>query len=162
MTWEVIVRLHRNVDDGGMRTNHASTRPAAAEDPADPVRRVLVIDAGICALSGGILLAAAVPIARSADLAAPTIVWVLGTFLLLLGLELAVLSRAPTRWARLGAVVTGMGDLVWVGGSVAVVATAGLPGWATAAVLAQAAVVLAVAGAKRVALSRPHPARSAP
>lgn len=132
-------------------THHLEAAPAPAVLD-DPVRRILAIDAGLCLAGGAVLLAAAAPIADRADLAAPTFVRVLGAFLLVLGVDLVLFARAPQRWARLGAGLTAVGDVAWATGSVALVLTAELPGWANAAVLAQAVAVLAVGATKSAAL----------
>lgn len=132
-------------------THHLEAAPRRAV-LADPVRRILAIDAGVCLAGGAVLLATATEITDRADLAAPTFVRLLGAFLLVLGLDLALFARAPQRWVRLGAGLTAIGDVAWVAGSVAIVVTAELPGWATAAVLAQAAAVLAIAARKWAAL----------
>jgi hypothetical protein len=156
MTRQVIVALSAASHDHRMtNTTHTHHHLEAAPSPAvltDPVRRVLAVDAGLCLGMGALLLAAAAPIAERADLAAPTFVRVLGAFLLVLGVDLVLFARAPQRWARLGAAFTGVGDVAWVAGSVALVATADLPGWAAAAVLAQAVVVPGIAATKRAAL----------
>ena len=132
-------------------THHLEVAPRRAV-LSDPVRRILAIDAGVCLAGGAVLLAAATEIADRADLAAPTFVRILGAFLLVLGLDLAVFSRASRRLARFGAAATGVGDVAWAAGSVALGATAGLPGWADALVLAQAVAVLAIGATKAAAL----------
>lgn len=118
----------------------------------DPVRRILTIDAAFCILASTTLLASAAPIADHADLASPTVVQAIGAFLLLLGVGLAVLARAPQRRARLGTAVTGLGDVGWAVGSLVLVVAAGLPAWATVAVVVQAVLTLGIAIAKRAAL----------
>jgi hypothetical protein len=155
MTCQVIVLPIVGSHDPCMtNTTHTHHLEAAASPAvlADPVRRILAIDAGFCLAGGAVLLAAATEIADRADLAAPGFVRVLGAFLLVLGVDLALFARAPERWARLGAALTAVGDLAWAAGSVAIVLTAELPAWASAAVLAQAVAVLAIAAAKRAAL----------
>lgn len=161
MTWEVIAGRVARPDDEAMTTTDPTSSRTSTAPPVDgrrllddPVRRILAVDAGVCLVAGGLLLAAAGPLARSAELASPTVLWLLGGFVLLLGIDLAVTARAPRRWARLGAVVTGFGDLVWVAASLVVVLSTGLPGWMSIAVLGQAALVLVIAGAKRAALQQ--------
>lgn len=156
MTSQVIVLPVAASHDRCMTTNTTPTHHLeAAPSPAvlvDPVRRILAIDAGFCLAGGAVLLAGATEIADRADLAAPTFVRILGAFLLVLGVDLALFARAPQRWARLGAAVTGLGDVAWAAGSIAIVLTAELPAWASAAVLAQAVAVLAIGATKRAAL----------
>lgn len=139
-----------------MTTTHSSAHDLAAATArprtSDPVRRVLAVDAGVCIAAGAALLATASTVAERADLASPSAVQVIGAFLLVLGVDLALFAKAPTRWARLGAAVTAVGDVGWVAGSVLLAATAGLPAWATAGVLGQAVVTLGMAVAKRTAL----------
>jgi hypothetical protein len=118
----------------------------------DPVRRILALDAGFCLVTGTALMASATPIAERTGLAAATVVQSVGGFLVLLGVGLAMLSRSPQRWARLGAAVTGIGDVAWVAASAVLAATAVLPAWATAGVLTQAVLTLAIAGGKWAAL----------
>lgn len=132
-------------------TADVAVRPVRPERP-DPVRRILTIDAACCIVAGTTLLSSATPIADHSDLASPAVVRAIGVFLVLLGVDLAVLARAPQRWARLGTAVTGLGDVGWAVGSLVIVATAALPAWAAVAVVVQAAFTLGIAMAKRAAL----------
>ena len=133
-------------------TTVPDTSTTAARTSTDPIRRILAVDAAVCLATGAALVAGATTIADRADLAGPGAVQVIGAFLVVLAVDLALFARAPERWARIGATVTAAGDVGWVAGSVLLAATAGLPGWATAGVLVQAVVVLAIAGAKLGAL----------
>lgn len=132
-------------------TADVADRPVRPARP-DPVRRILTIDAAFCIVAGTALLSSATPIAEHADLASPAVVQAIGAFLVVLGVVLAVLARAPERWARLGTAVTGLGDVGWAVGSLVIAATAALPVWAAGAVVVQAAFTLGIAMAKRAAL----------
>lgn len=141
----------------GPMTTTTNTTTSDAVRPArpagiDPVRRILIIDAGFCVVAGTALLASAALIADKVGLEAPTVVRAIGAFLVVLGAGLAALSRMPQRWARNGAAVTGVGDVTWAVGSFVLAVTARLPAWAAGAVLVQAAFTLGVAMAKRAAL----------
>ncbi len=139
-------------------TSHTTTtldthRPArAGAAPAEPLRHVLAVDAGFCAISGAGLVLAAPALADSLDLAAPSAVRAVGAFLALLGVALGALARAPERRARAGAVVTAVGDVAWTAASIVLVVTAGFPAWADAVVVAQALGTLGIALAKRRSL----------
>ena len=132
-------------------TSDVAVRPARTAG-TDPVRRILIIDAGFCIVAGTALLASAALITDNVGLEGPTVVQAIGAFLVVLGAGLAALSRMPQRWARNGAAVTGVGDVSWAVGSFVLAVTAGLPAWAAGAILVQAAFTLGVAMAKGAAL----------
>ena len=157
MTWHVIVGSPDRAHDRSMTTDMMNPTPYARPSTAPngrsfDIRTVLVIDAAISLASGVLALAAAGPISDAAGLDSSTALRWVGLGVLILGVDLAILSRAPERWVRRLAPITAVADVVWVLASVVVATTVDLETWAVVAVLAQAAVVGTIAAAKWVAL----------
>ncbi|MGY6502558.1 MAG: hypothetical protein ACXIVQ_16865 [Acidimicrobiales bacterium] len=132
----------------------SDTRPSTETIDRSGIRTVLAIDAALALAAGALAAAAAGPIAEGAGLDSSTSLRWIGVGLLILGVDLAILSRAPERWVRRLAPVTAVGDVVWVVASIVVATTVDLATWAAVTVIAQAAAVGAIAAAKWVTLRR--------
>ena len=104
-------------------TTTASPVFTAVPAAAAPLRRLLRVDAALCAVTGAV--AAAAP-AAVADLLGPdvgtTVVRVVGIALLVYALDLVLVSSAADRWQRPAALVAGVGNVAWEVATVVLVA----------------------------------------
>jgi CHASE2 domain-containing sensor protein len=122
-----------------------------------PLRTLLLADAATCAAMGGLLLLAAVPVARLTALP-EQLLRPAGLLLLAIALFIALVATRP-RVPRNGVRVIVLGNLLWIVASLALL----LGGWATpnaagiAVVLVQALGVAALAGLEARALRAPSP-----
>jgi hypothetical protein len=112
------------------------------------VRRVVQADAVLCLVSGGLLFAAAAPIADVAGLEPTWPVAAVGAFLLLLGVNLLFLARAAARHLLAITPWSAESDFAWAIASVAVAVTVSMTGTGRALVLVQAVAVAAMGVAK--------------
>lgn len=121
------------------QTPTADGRPGA--------RTILQLDAATCATSGLVAAIGASPVADLLDVGGG---WVLGTgvFLLVYAAGLWGFARSTPRVQRQGAVLTAVGDALWVTASVALVVTGTFSAAGNAIVLAVATVVAAIGMAK--------------
>jgi hypothetical protein len=137
-------------------TSPSSTSPSTdvTPDVTGPLRLVLRLDASGAAVSGLVLVLAAGPLARLADVAAVGVVRLIGLGLLVLAVDLVLLARSrPSTLVRFTP-LSAMGDVAWMVTSFVVAAAVEMNSGARVVVLAQGIAVGGVALAKLVARHR--------
>ncbi len=118
------------------------------------VRRVVQADAALTAVGGGVVLAAAEPVADLLGLATTGPVLAVGAFFMALSLVLALVGRTDARQLLRVVPINAVGDLAWAAASIGVAALADLSGTGRALIAVQAVVVLAVGEAKLITVRR--------
>ena len=125
--------------------DHTTTDHAAAEAG---LRRLLLADAAICAVSGIGLVVFRSPIADLVGRDSTTALAAIGTFLAVLAIGLSSLARAHRRTMLRLTPWSAEGDLLWAAASLAVAAVASLNGTGRVLVLIQAVAVAGMGVAK--------------
>ncbi len=126
----------------------APTSFADTLDAVNEVRRIVLADAVLCLVTGGLLVGGVVPIADLIGLEPRWPVAAAGAFLLLLGGNLLCLARAAPRHVLALTPWSADGDFLWAIASVAIALGVSLTGPGRALVLVQAVAVVAVGLAK--------------
>lgn len=127
-------RSHPTTDPTTTSTATTATTTAPRRDAAGP-RRLLQVDAALCAGLGLPLALAADPVADLLGTTSATLLRWVGVALVVYALDLLLLARS--RWARPAVLAAGAGSVLWELGSLVVAALADLSTVGTVLVVGQ-------------------------
>lgn len=140
----------------------AAHSPTRSDSRTPTLRRVLRLDAALCAASGAGLVLAAGPLAELLDDPRPGVVRVVGVGLLAVAVDWWLFARSSDRWVRRGGAIAVAANLLWVAATVVLVAagTFTTAGAVVAAVTAVPVLAFAVAEGRALAGTLPAPQRA--
>ena len=127
-------RSHPTTDPTTTSTATTATTTAPRRDAAGP-RRLLQVDAALCAGLGLPFALAADPVADLLGTTSATLLRWVGVALVVYALDLLLLARG--RWARPAVLAAGVGSVLWELGSLVVAALADLSTVGTVLVVGQ-------------------------